>query len=61
MRDQDMAQVLAELEDDEVEMILRNVTARDAARILSQLSGERAAQMSRRLLTTTPASGSSNR
>ena len=48
-------------EDDEVERILRNVTAREAARILSQLSVDRAAQLSRRLLIVAPVPGSNNR
>jgi hypothetical protein len=61
MRDQDVSQVLAHIGDDEVEVILRNVTAREAARILSQLSGERAALLSRRLLKIASDEGSEDR
>jgi flagellar motility protein MotE (MotC chaperone) len=60
MGDTEVAQLLAHIEDEEIEVILRNVTAREGARLLSQLSGERAAVLSRRLLVATTDSGSSN-
>jgi len=60
MGDSEVAQLLAHIEDDEIEVILRNVTAREGARLLSQMSGERAAALSRRLLVAATDSGSSD-
>ncbi len=60
MGDSEVAQLLAHIDDAEIEVILRNVTAREGARILSQLSGERAAELSRRLLVAATDSRSEN-